>query len=313
MLLAQVEAFLAIARSGSMREAATRISVGQPAITARIQALEAELGVSLFVRTSRGMRLTEAGLAFLPYADRAAEAIRDGTELVAEVDRGFAGELVLGAAPAVSAYVLPEVLARFSRERPGVRLKVRTAHSEDVIEMVARGEVRLGVVREYRDARVEIQPLYDDELLIVARPDLPGFASGTVGSFGMRDTRLIVFARTSAYYDLTDGLLRQAGVPSRSVMEVDNIEAAKRMAERGLGLALLPSTAVADALAAGTLRKIDVEGFRARELHDRVVLVRRLGSDRAGGQTDAIDALCALLHEIPDTIPGARRVPAEES
>jgi DNA-binding transcriptional LysR family regulator len=312
MLLAQVEAFLAIARSGSMHEAATRISVGQPAITARIQALEAELGASLFVRTPRGMRLTEAGLAFLPYADRAAEAIRDGAELVAEVDRGFAGELVLGAAPAVSAYVLPEVLARFSRERPGVRLKVRTAHSEDVIEMVARGEVRLGVVREYRDARVEIQPLYDDELLIVARPDLPGFTLGTVGGSGMRDTRLIVFARTSAYYDLTDGLLRQAGVPSRSVMEVDNIEAAKRMAERGLGLALLPSTAVADALAAGTLRKIDVEGFRARELHDRVVLVRRFGSDRAGGQADAIDALCTLLHEIPDLIPGARRIPAAE-
>jgi DNA-binding transcriptional LysR family regulator len=312
MLLAHVEAFLAIARSGSMREASTRILVGQPAITARIQNLEAELGVSLFTRTPRGMRLTEAGLAFLPYADRAAEALRDGAHLVAEIDRGFAGELVLGAAPAVSAYVLPAVLARFSAERRAIRLKVRTGHSEEVIEMVARGEVRLGVVREYRDRRVDAEPLYLDDLVIVARPDHPGIGSGTIRSDDLLDTRLIVFARSSAYYDLTDSLLRQAGVPSRNIMEVDNIEAAKRMAERGLGLALLPSTAVADALDAGALRQVDVEGFRSRGLHDRVVLVRRLGADDVSRPTDAIDALCALLREIPDMIPGARRISPDE-
>jgi DNA-binding transcriptional LysR family regulator len=311
MLLAQVEAFLAIARVGSVREAAERISIGQPAMTARIQALEAELGARLFTRTSRGMRLTEAGLAFLPYAERAADALREGADLVTEVDGGLAGELVIGAAPAVSAYVMPEVLARFARERPGIRLKVRTGHSEEVIEMVVRGEVRLGVVREYRDPRVDIQPLYDDELQLVARPDHPAAEVGMLDAAAMESTRLIVFARSSAYYDLTDSLLRAAGIPSRSLMEVDNIEAAKRMAERGLGVALLPSTSVADAVAAGTLRHVRFEGFGEEGLHDRIVLIRR-PDVTAGGATAAVMALLALLRRIPEVIPGARPLPSGE-
>jgi DNA-binding transcriptional LysR family regulator len=312
ILLAQIEAFLAVARHGSMREASGGLSVGQPAMTARIQALETELGVELFTRTPRGMRLTEAGLVFLPYAERAVDALLDGSQLVGDVGRGLAGELVIGAAPAVSAYVLPHVLARFARERPWVRLKVRTGHSEEVIEMVVRGDVRLGVVRQYRDARVDIQPLYTDELVTVARPGEPGTGDGPISPGEMAGTRFIVFARSSAYYDLTDSLLREAGVSSRNVMEVDNIEAAKRMAEQGLGIALLPSTAVADALASGALRAVDLEGFHAPRLHDRVVLVRRIGAERRAGEGDIVDVFYELLRDVPNVIAGARTL-AEEA
>src|SRR5689334_5962064 len=110
MLLAQVEGFVEIARQRNLSRAADVMHVTQPALTARLQALEEEVGTPLFVRGRRGMALTDAGRAFLPYAERALEALDEGAGLLTELARGGTGELVLGAAPAVSAYVLPALL-----------------------------------------------------------------------------------------------------------------------------------------------------------------------------------------------------------
>ena len=124
MLLAQIEGFMEIARQGNMRRAAYALSISQPALTARLQALEEELGTPFFRRSHAGMVLTPAGRAFLPHADRAIEAIRSGASLVRELEHGVIGELALAVAPAVSAYVLPEILVRFMERHPDVRLLV---------------------------------------------------------------------------------------------------------------------------------------------------------------------------------------------
>ena len=202
----------------------------------------------LFRRTHSGMVLTAAGRAFLPHADRAMEAIRSGGSLVRELEHGVIGELALAVAPAVSAYVLPEILVRFTERHPDVRLLVRTGHSEEIVDLVAHGQVELGIVRQMRDARVRSRPLYEDELVLVARPDHPFAMAGEVDVSEISHAQLILFDRTSSYYDVTNALFRVAGVVPRGVTEVDNIEAAKRMVERGLGVALLPGTAVADTL-----------------------------------------------------------------
>jgi DNA-binding transcriptional LysR family regulator len=129
MLLSQVEGFLEVASHRNLSRAATALHVTQPALTARIQALEAELGTTLFLRGRHGMELTDAGRAFLPYAERAVGALDAGAGLLRELGRGGTGELVLGAAPAVSTYVLPALLVRYTERFPNVRLVVRTGHS----------------------------------------------------------------------------------------------------------------------------------------------------------------------------------------
>ena len=116
MLLSQVESFLETSRHRNLSRAADALHVTQPALTARIQSLEAELGTALFVRGRHGMDLTDAGRAFLPYAERAMAALDAGASLLTELRRGGTGELVLGAAPAVSTYVLPALLVRYARE-----------------------------------------------------------------------------------------------------------------------------------------------------------------------------------------------------
>jgi len=135
-MLPQIEAFLEVARRQNLSRAAEALFVSQPTLTARLQSLESSLGEQLFVRTRRGMRLTEAGEAFLPYAEHAVTALADGRERLGELRRGVAGRLVLGAPPTVSTYTLPALLARFSAAHPNVRLAVKTGTSEEILQMV---------------------------------------------------------------------------------------------------------------------------------------------------------------------------------
>ena len=112
--------------------------------------------------------------------------------------------------------------------------------------------------------------------------------------------QLILFDRTSSYYDVTNALFRVAGVVPRGVTEVDNIEAAKRMVERGLGVALLPGTAVADSLSGGLLREIELAGTAT--IRRQIVAVERFGARPA---SPFLTTLWELLERIPELIPRA--------
>ena len=100
-------------------------------------------------------------------------ALASGMAEVAEVSAGGGGELVMAVAPQVSTYVLPHLLMRFAESIPGVRLVVRTTHSEEIVELVARREVQAGLGRQVRHPLVTYTPIYDDQLVLVAPPDSP--------------------------------------------------------------------------------------------------------------------------------------------
>lgn len=273
VLLAQLEGLVEIARLGNVSRAAEVLYVTQPALTARVKALERELGQALLVRTPRGVRLSEAGRAFLPHAQRALTAVAEGRQLVEEVGRGTVGELRLGATPVVSTYVLPEALARFHEAHPQTRLSVRTGHSEDVLAMVLRDEVQLGLTRALRHADVETTALYDDDLVLVVAPTHPFAARGRIRIRDLGGEQLILFDRTSSFHELTSALFREAGVSPRGVIEMDNAEAAKKMVERGLGIALLPRTVVEREMASGNVRGVPI--VDAAPVRRRIVAIRR--------------------------------------
>jgi DNA-binding transcriptional LysR family regulator len=292
MLLAQVEGFLEVARRGNVSRAAEAMFVTQPTLTARLHALERELGEPLFARTRRGMRLTDAGRVFLPYAERAMRAVRDGRQALVDARSASAGRLVLGAAPAVSTYVLPGLLQRFAAAYPRVEVAVRTGHSEDVLQMLLREEVQLAIVRALRHRDIESIPLYDEALVLVVPPDHPFADRGSVDIADVASERLILFDRTSSYYELTQSFFLSLGVTPREVMELDNIEAAKKMVQRRLGIALLPRTAVAGELAAGALSLVTVTG--GPPVSQKIVAIRRRDEGRPSG---TVAAFLNLLKE----------------
>jgi DNA-binding transcriptional LysR family regulator len=293
MLLSQLEAFVEIARVRTVSRAADRLFVTQPALTARLKKLEADLSTTLFVRTPRGMKLTEAGDAFLPHAVKALESIADGRRVVNAFERGGAGRLALGAAPAVSTYVLPRILKRFAVSYPRVGVSVRTGHSEEVLDLVLREQVDIGLVRELRHPDIVSTPLYEDRLILVVEPGHRFATRARVRLEEIANDQLILFDRMSSYSELTNAVFRGAGVSPEGVMELDNIDAAKKMVQEGFGVALIPLTAVADELEAGVLRRIEIED--AEPLSRQIVAVRR--RDR-GAPLGAAESFLATLREL---------------
>ncbi|HEX6139946.1 MAG TPA: LysR family transcriptional regulator [Candidatus Limnocylindria bacterium] len=297
--LARLEAFVRVAHTGSISRAAEALFVTQPALTARLQALERALGTPLLIRGRHGSRLTEAGKALLPHAERALSALDHGREAVAEVRDGGGGRLTIGAAPAVSTYVLPAMLHRFQASHPLVRLAVRSGHSEEVLEMVLRDEVEVGLMRPIAHPEVTATLLYEDELVLVVPRGHRFATAGHVRMAELATEHLILFDRTSSYHELTSAIVRQAGIRPRGQLEVDNIDAAKRMVEQRLGIAFLPRTSVQADVGSGRLVPVDIVDMAP--VRRQIVVARR----RDAGAVSPV--LAAFLATLDDLRPNAER------
>jgi DNA-binding transcriptional LysR family regulator len=293
MLLVHIEGFLEVARLNSVSRAAETLYVTQPTLTARLHALERELGERLFVRARHGMRLTDAGRAFMPYAERAVRALREGRRAIEELETGHAGQLQLAAAPAVSTYILPAVLENFVAAHPRVEVAVKTGHSEDVLRMVLSDQAQVGLGRALRHPDVVLQPFYEEELVLVVAPDHPFGRQGKATMAELGSEQLIMFDRTSSYYEITHAAFLAAGVSLRGMMELDNIEAAKKMVERALGVALLPGTAVSRELAVGVLARV--------ELSDGAPIRRSIVAMRRGDAGEPSGVVAAFLESLSST------------
>jgi len=291
----QLQAFVEVVRRGSVTGAAQALYVTQPALTARLNALERSVGTTLLVRRRGGVRLTEAGRAFLPYAERALQAVAEGHDMLAELERGAAGHVAICASPVVSTYALPTILKRFSETHPRMQVAVRTGHSEEMIEHVKRGEVAVGLLRAFDDPEVEQFTLYEDELVLVVHADHP--CGDTVKLSEMQSEQFVLFDRASSYHELTSAMFLEAGIAARSVMELDNVDSAKKMIEFGLGVAFLPHVAVADEVRSGRLRIVGIEDRNPPRRP--IVSVRRRDAGAASGATAAfLELLRSVRHEL---------------
>ncbi len=129
--------------------------------------------------------------------------------------------------------------------------------------------------------------------MLVARPDHPFAAAGRIDISAIHGAQLILFDRTSSYHDLTSSLFRQAGVVPASTLELDNVEAAKKMVQQGLGVALLPRMALATELKSGSLRPVKLVG--TQQVHRPIVALRRKD---AGAPMGPVAGFLETLKEV---------------
>ena len=258
MEIGQVEAFLAVGTFGGFRRAADALRVTQPAISARIRALEDSLGVPLFVRSKTGLALSAAGRAFRPHAEQLLHAAASARQAVHNLRPSSSNAIQIAAALSICTYVLPDVLKRFHSAHPNVMITVRSGHSKEVLEMVLAGQAEIGLARSLHHPGVETLSLRDDPLVLVARPEAPLARARRATLEAVASQPLIFFDRGSSDWTLTHGLFRRAGLVPNVVLEVETIETAKRMVERGMGLAFLPHLAVVHEIRRRRLVAIDV-------------------------------------------------------
>ena len=183
------------------------------------------------------------------------------------------GALQIAAVLSICTYLLPDVLKRFQDAHPRTLITVRSGHSKEVLEMILRGEAEVGLARSLNHPEVETLSLRDDPLILVARP-----ASWPAGQRRARlaevaDRPLVFFDRGSSDWTLTHGLFRRAGLVPNVALEVETIETAKKMVERGVGFAFLPHLAVGRELRRprhliGEVTKESLDDVRSRSLAD---------------------------------------------
>ncbi|MBK9032108.1 MAG: LysR family transcriptional regulator [Myxococcales bacterium] len=277
-MLRELEQFVAVATAGTFTAAARRVHLSQPALTAAIQRLEHEVGAPLFDRGRHGATLTAAGRALVPRAQAALAAFADGKRAVAEIEGLAAGEVRIGGGATVCTYVLPPILARFRRARPGIRLGLREGYTDELEQAIEAGTLDLAVVTidRRRPAAGSIERLGkfpDDDLIVVGAPDCDP-----------RTAPWITFAPGSP----TRALLLERVPQAAIVMELGSIAAVKGHVRAGIGLALLSRRAVETDLARGSLVEVPLKWAPVR---------RRLGVRHRGARhlTPAATALLAML------------------
>ena len=273
----QLEAFLEAASRGSFRRAADALYLSQPSVSARVQTLEDEVGVALFHRTARGVRLTEMGQVFLPFAQRSMETLRRGREVLESVRQASAGILNMATARVIGTYVLPETLQKFQRLYPETNLHIKVGGSSDVLQMVVDEEVQLGLARFMQHPDVDALHLYDEEAVLVVHPDHPFAKTGVAAMFAVAQEPLILYDPGdpgSSYFQFINRVCRDAGVTPKVEMNLDSVEAAKNMVQLGLGISFLPRSGVRRELESGTLTLIDVAEVPPVLLPTYVLLLR---------------------------------------
>jgi DNA-binding transcriptional LysR family regulator len=311
MELGQLEAFLQVAAHHSFSKAAEVLFLTQPSVTARIQALEKELAEDLFERTGRTVRLTDAGAAFLPYADRVLKDVQEGRDALEALRHGDFGSLRIGSALTISTYVLPKILKTFRARYPGVEVSIRTGRSDQVLEMLLDDEVQVGIVRALVHQDVETVHLYDDEVVLVTDPGHPFTHERSADIAEVGKQPLIFFDKGSSYYGLVHGFFRDAGIVPLHAMELDSMEATKKMVEEGLGIAVLPRVSVERELKHGLLVEIEITGVP--RIRRQIALIYRRNRKQARSVGAFIEVLQNMyrfdLSEHGRQLVQSRRIP----
>ena len=229
MEIGQLEAFLMTVRLHSISRAAVEIGVTQPSLSARIHALEAELGGPLFHRIGRGVRLTDVGRTFLPFVQRAMDTLQTGRDAIESGKTGSAGKLHIGAARSISANVLPGILETFRQRHPGVDVAIKTGRSTEVLDWVLSEEIQVGVARALYHPEVSTTMLYDEQIVLATHPSHAFALAGVASIHEVASEPLIVYDKESTYFVLIDRVCREAGISPNIQMDLDSIESTKRI------------------------------------------------------------------------------------
>jgi len=265
MDIESIRTFLSIAQLGGFTLAAEQLHRSQPAISRRIGLIEHELGAPLLERERGGVRLTDAGRAFLPFAEAALAAVKDGRDAVQATLSRDAGDVSLAIVGTLADTQIVDVLSKFARRSKSSSLDIRTASSQEVSDLVRRGEVMLGL-RYFADARPEIalSVIGKERMLVVCAPD-HRLANGRARNADLRNERWIGFPKARGRESFGHVLERQltaAGLDDARVTIIDSLTAQKRLVEAGFGIALVPESSVHDELRLGTLARIDAPKIR---------------------------------------------------
>ena len=235
-------AFLAIAETGSFSRAAQRLYLTQPAVSKRIAILEEELGLPLFDRIGRHIRMTHAGEVLLPKARELLSQAQDLKRLASNLTDEVSGPLILGTSHHIGLHRLPDVLRQYRNQFPEVQLDIRFMDSEAAFRAVDRGVLEMAVVTlpEGSPVALNTQELWKDELCFVAAPEHALASRKRVSLKELMQYPAVLPGPTTFTRGILEKAIRKQGLSISLGMSTNYMETLKMLAEINLGWSLLP-------------------------------------------------------------------------
>jgi DNA-binding transcriptional LysR family regulator len=241
MELLQLQYFLAVARLEHMTEAARNLHVTQSSLSRTIQRLEEDLGVPLFDRVGRKLRLNEFGSRFLRRAERALFELEQGKQELNDLSSLEQGTLELAV---TTASTLPNILREFRKKRPDIHFHVQMLTTQEMVTLLARGEVDYCLSSPPIEGDdIECQIVFRDPILVAVPKGHRLANRSSVSLIELRDESFVGVKRGYGTRDLIDSVCQSVGFVPKYVYEGDEPARLSTLVEAEIGLAFIPSTA----------------------------------------------------------------------
>jgi LysR family cyn operon transcriptional activator len=258
MDLRHIRYFLAVADAGTVSRAAARIRISQPALSRQVHDLESELGIRLFDRAARSLKLTGAGEDLLAYGRsvlKEAEAFRERARVL---QGGDTGVLHVGATPQTLQRLLPPVLARCRRIMSGVDVRLIDAHPVALLDLIRRGDLHLAFTVYQPELSAACRPAGVVPLLAVSKK-APRKQRDRVEVSALEDVPLLLFQQGFGTRDLFDAACRVAHIRQNVFLESSAPATLLALVKAGCGVAILPGTVALNA-SEFTVRQLSQDG-----------------------------------------------------
>ena len=242
--LLDLRAIIAVADGKSFLRAAEQLNLSQPALSRRVQKLEATVGTALLERTTRSVRLTPAGQEIVPLLRRLIEEIDSSLLGMMALGERQAGRLTVASIPSATVRFLPDVLDQFGREYRNVRVRVLDLSATECAEAVRTGEAEFAIsLPVTSDGDLSFEPLTDDPYGVVCRRDDPLAELPDPSWSDLMGLRLVTVHMGSGNRTALDAGLTRAGIELRWFYEVTRLTSALALVQAGLGPSVLPRLA----------------------------------------------------------------------
>ena len=286
-LEARLRAFAAFARCRSFSAAAQELRISQPAVSKHVADVERYVGVQLVERRPLGGDLTPAGEFVANHVLRAQALLAQAARGIAQFREPATGSLTIVASGVPGTYLLPEVVARFQRAHPGVRVSIELATSAKAVESLRSHRAELGVVGGFAAApEIESEPLVEDKIVVVGPPQL---ARRTLSRKHAESMTWISREEGSASRASIEAAWADSGITPSRRLELPSWEAVKLAVSRGDGVAGCSRFAVEGELRTGSLALVRLRGWNVR----RTISIIRL---RDATSTPSAREFLTMLH-----------------
>lgn len=258
--------FITAAECGNFRRTAEILYISQPSVTVHIKQLEQELGIQLFDRDGKRVKLTEAGRRYLVHAKKLIEVYQGGLEDIQSYSQGYSTTFSIAISPLIADTILPYVLKSYTKKHPEVEISVKIIESEGIEQAVLKEEVDIGL-----SCLNSIHPelisklLYNDRVILVAPHD--GRDSESAPPLDEEEILTSNYLLTHNHPGYWNGLCHsvKSKYPSVKMMKVSQVHITKRFIVEGLGVSFLPTSTVRRELLEGRLLEVNCHSIHLPE------------------------------------------------